>query len=306
MPFHYSIPLLPCSQGNDYLAPQLITLDADLVALRQSNPKAYFECFLALFNVSTFSNSLLELVIDDQTFPFKLDQLKKSEFIKPNAETTKIFLQNLTHTVTLAAFEDPYSFSMNEPVRVNDDSYEALEGFIENVSEFIQEKINNEINSIIAEHSHAVTDILSGEDPLNPLLNYGKLINHCPTVDFDQLKAVLAKENFTAHLKSFDAQEKTIAISIKGRTDSIADGILIDLDMVFDEEVNDVINNGYSTVISNVSWDAYNVVRNGKIVDDNFISDITEQLFIDMQLSAVAKIFFIGPVYDALPENMTV
>lgn len=302
MPFHFSIPLIPCSQGNDYVAPKLITLDADLVALRQTNPQAYFECFLTLFSACTFSCSLFELVVDDQTLPFSIDQNQKSPFIKPSAETTNLFLQNLKTPITLSAFEDPYSFAMNEPLSVNDSDYQTLRGFVEIVPEFTQEEINNEINSIIAKYNH--TEAVISDVILNPLLNYNQLINNCPTVDFSQLKTVLAKENFTAHLKSFDAQDKTIAIIIKGRTHSVAEGVSISLDMVFDDEVNDVVNNGYSTVISNVSWDTYHVTNLGKIVEDNFISDITEQLFIDMELSAVAKVFFVGPVYDSLPENV--
>ena len=299
MPFHFSIPLIPCSQGNDYVAPKLITLDADLVALRQTNPKAYFECFLTLFRACTFSCDLYELVVDDQTLPFSIDESQKSSFIKPSAETINLFLQNTKKPITLSAFEDPYSFAMNEPLAINDSDYQTLRGFIETVPEFTQVKINNEINAIIAKYSHE--EAVSGDDILNPILNYSQLINNCPTVDFYQLKNVLAKENFTAHLRSFDAQEKTIALIIKGRTDSIAEGITIALDMIFDEEVNDVVNNGYSTAISNVSWDAYHVTHLGKIVEDNFISDITEQLFLDIDLSAVVKTFFIGPVYDSLP-----
>lgn len=296
MPFHFSIPLIPCSQGNDYVAPKLITLDADLVALRQTNPKAYFECFLTLFRACSFSCDLYELVVDGQTFPFSIDQSQKSSFIKPSAETINLFLQNTKKPITLSAFEDPYSFAMNEPLAINDSDYQTLCGFIEIVPEFTQVKINNEINAIIAKYSHEET--VSGDDILNPLLNYNQLINNCPTVDYYQLKNVLDNKNFTAHLRSFDAQEKTIALIIKGRTDSIAQGITIALDMVFDEELNEVVNNGYSTVISNVSWDAYHVTHLGKIVADNFISDITEQLFLDMDLSAVAKVFFIGPVHD--------
>lgn len=304
MPFHYSIPLIPCSQGNDYVAPKLITLDADLIALRQTNPKTYFECFLTLFGACTFSCNLFELVVEGQTHPLIIDQNQKSTFIKPSLETTNIFLHNLNDQITLSAFEDPYSFAMNEPLPINGDDYQVLCGFIEIVTDFTQEKINNEINAIIAKSNRAVTGTILGDELPNLLLNYSQLINNCPTVDYDQLKNVLAKENFTAHLKCFDAQDKTISISIKGLANSVADGISIALDMVFDDEVNDVMNNGYSTVISNVSWDAYNVIRNGEIVEDNFISNITEQLFNDMELFAVAKTFFVGPVYDSLSENM--
>lgn len=74
--------------------------------------------------------------------------------------------------------------------------------------------------------------------------------------------------------------------------------------MIFDDEVDDVVNNGYSTEINHVSWDSYAVIHNSKIVEDNFISDLTEQLFIDMKLSEVAKVFFIGPVFDSLSENI--
>ena len=303
MPFHYSIPLVPCSQGNDYLAPKLITLDADLIALRQTNPKAYFECFLTLFDTCTFSCDLFELVIEN-TFPFEIDKSQKSQFIKPNAETTNIFLQNLNSPITLSAFADPYSFAMNEPLAIDKHNYQALYGFVEIVPEFTQEKINNEINAIIAKSNREVTGMVSGDELLNPLLDYSKLINNCPTVDYDQLKTILAKEFFSGHLKCFDAQEKTISITVKGRTNSIAEGIEIVLDMVFDDETQEVVNNGYSTTISNVSWDQYNVIRNGKIVEDNFISDITEQLFIDMDLSAISKIFFNGLDCDSLTEQL--
>lgn len=157
MPFHYAIQLLPCNQGNDYLAPKLISLDVELESLRQTNPTAYFECFLALFNASTFSYTTLGLVVEDLATLFDEDKTQSSEFIKPSPLTNLLFLENLDSPFTLTAFDDPHHFAMNEPVRVLDQDFEVAKKYVDSVHTPTAYKIKEEINAIVLKHSVLAT-----------------------------------------------------------------------------------------------------------------------------------------------------
>lgn len=109
---------------------------------------------------------------------------------------------------------------------------------------------------------------------INPLLSYDFQINDCPTVDLDALKAIFAESCFDVVVKENNGEAD---FKVMGHDNTVAAGIEFKGTMIRSED--GLSFNGWSTVISHVSWDCYNVTQDGELADDDLVYDLTEQFF---------------------------